>query len=135
MQRDHVHVPGRVQALQHVVSGGTLGGDWLRVGDAAFDWLADLTRAGYTAYVGKKQRRAYTRTGNGRPDAAAVALPLMASLLRRPPSTAQVCGGLCDHGWWLMRCRLFISWGWQVTDMYARISRRGCEVASALLHV
>ncbi len=76
--------------MHHIVAGGTLGGDWLFVGADAFNLLHKESEAAFEAYTAIRQRRANQSCSNARADVVALALPLLASAARRPPSTAQV---------------------------------------------
>ena len=88
-----------LQALEALVRGGTMGGSWSAIGGQAFQVLHVQLQQGFDTYSAKKQRRANQVTSNARPDVVAIAIPLMASLLRRPPSGAQVRWGYVRVLW------------------------------------
>jgi hypothetical protein len=84
----------QVQALQHVVGGGTLGGDWARIGHGAFEALEAACSAAYGVYAVKKQVSGHWGRGGG---CTASSRPHVAPQASGGESVAPACSQVACH--------------------------------------
>ncbi len=91
----------RAQAIRLAAGGGALPSSWSRVSPDALSQLSQWLRSPAVAEAyATKRRRERRKLGlgkdetsgalDGRPDVVAVVLPLIMTLLRSPPTAAQV---------------------------------------------